>query len=74
VQLLPTGSKTSSDARHDWSEQRAKGGCPKLLGIMRLPRDTRHPGAPELARNANLLIIDGIPRDGAPMGLGAAGC
>jgi chromosome partitioning protein len=55
----------------DWSEQRAKD-WPKLLSIMGLLRDPLHPGTPELARNGNLVIIDGIPRRDAD-GLGFAG-
>lgn len=46
----------------DWSEQRAKGGLPRLFGVIGLPRDTLHREAPELARDARNVVIDGPPR------------
>jgi chromosome partitioning protein len=46
----------------DWSEQRAKEGLPRLFGVVGLARDTLHREAPELARDARHLIIDGPPR------------
>ncbi|MAW88271.1 MAG: cobyrinic acid a,c-diamide synthase [Phyllobacteriaceae bacterium] len=46
----------------DWSEQRAKEGLPRLFGIIGLARDTLHREAPELARNADQIVIDGPPR------------
>ncbi|MCB1464157.1 MAG: AAA family ATPase [Nitratireductor sp.] len=46
----------------DWSEQRAREGLPRLFGIIGLARDTLHREAPELARNADHVIIDGPPR------------
>ena len=46
----------------DWSEQRAKEGLPRLFGVIGLARDTLHREAPELARDARHLIIDGPPR------------
>ena len=46
----------------DWSEQRAREGLPRLFGVVGLARDTLHREAPELARNADHLIIDGPPR------------
>jgi chromosome partitioning protein len=46
----------------DWSEQRAKEGLPRLFGVVGLARDTLHREAPELARDADLVIIDGPPR------------
>jgi chromosome partitioning protein len=42
----------------DWSEQRAREGLPRLFGIVGLARDTLHQ-APELARDAPHLVIDG---------------
>jgi chromosome partitioning protein len=45
----------------DWSEQRAKEGLPRLFGVIGLARDTLHREAPELARDAHHLIIDGPP-------------
>ncbi|MBZ8134122.1 ParA family partition ATPase [Afifella sp. IM 167] len=46
----------------DWSEQRAREGLPRLFGIIGLARDTLHREAPELARNADNVVIDGPPR------------
>jgi chromosome partitioning protein len=46
----------------DWSEQRAKEGLARLFGVIGLARDTLHREAPELARDARYVIIDGPPR------------
>ena len=46
----------------DWSEQRAKEGLPRLFGVVGLARDTLHREAPELARDADHVVIDGPPR------------
>ena len=46
----------------DWSEQRAKEGVPRLFGVIGLARDTLHREAPELARDAGHVVIDGPPR------------
>ena len=46
----------------DWSEQRAREGLPRLFGIVGLARDTLHREAPELARDADHVVIDGPPR------------
>lgn len=46
----------------DWSEQRAREGLPRLFGVVGLARDTLHHEAPELARNAHHVVIDGPPR------------
>jgi chromosome partitioning protein len=46
----------------DWSEQRAKEGLPRLFGVIGLARDTLHREAPELARDARHVVIDGPPR------------
>lgn len=46
----------------DWSEQRAREGLPRLFGIIGLARDTLHREAPELARDADNVVIDGPPR------------
>jgi chromosome partitioning protein len=51
----------------DWSEQRAKEGVPRLFGVVGLARDTLHREAPELARSADHIIIDGPPRFAALM-------
>ncbi len=46
----------------DWSQQREREGLPRLFGAIGLARDTLHREAPELARNADRIIIDGPPR------------
>jgi chromosome partitioning protein len=46
----------------DWSEQRAKEGCPRLFGVLGLARDTLHREAPEIARGVDHVVIDGPPR------------
>jgi len=46
----------------DWSEQRARDGYPRLFGVLGLARDTLHREAPELARGADHVVIDGPPR------------
>ena len=51
----------------DWSEQRAREGLPRLFGVIGLARDTLHREAPELARGADHIVIDGPPRVAALM-------
>jgi chromosome partitioning protein len=46
----------------DWSEQCAKEGLPRLFGVIGLARDTLYREAPELARDALHVVIDGPPR------------
>jgi chromosome partitioning protein len=46
----------------DWSQQRARERLPRLFGVIGLARDTLHREAPELARDADHIIIDGPPR------------
>ncbi len=46
----------------DWSEQRARDGLPQLFSVIGLARDTLHREAPELARAADHVVIDGPPR------------
>jgi chromosome partitioning protein len=46
----------------DWSEQRAREGLPRRFGVVGLARDTLHREAPELARDADHVVIDGPPR------------
>nr|WP_312826855.1 ParA family partition ATPase [Brucella anthropi] len=46
----------------DWSQQRAREGSPRLFGVVGLARDTLHHEAPELARDADHVVIDGPPR------------
>ena len=51
----------------DWSEQRAKEGHPRRFGVIGLARDALHREAPEIARNADHVVIDGPPRVAALM-------
>jgi chromosome partitioning protein len=51
----------------DWSAQRAREGQPRLFGVVGLARDTLHREAPEFARQADHVIIDGPPRVAALM-------
>ena len=51
----------------DWSEQRSREGLPRLFGVIGLARDTLHREAPELARGADHVVIDGPPRVAALM-------
>jgi len=46
----------------DWSEQRARETVPRLFGVVGLARDTLHREAPEIARDADHVLIDGPPR------------
>jgi chromosome partitioning protein len=46
----------------DWSEQRARESLPRLFGVIGLARDILHREAPELARRADHVVIDGPPR------------
>ncbi|KAB2737404.1 ParA family partition ATPase [Brucella anthropi] len=46
----------------DWSQQRSREGLPRLFGVVGLARDTLHREAPELARDADHIVIDGPPR------------
>src|SRR3546814_9837906 len=46
----------------DWSQQRAREGLARLFGVVGLARDTFHSEAPELARGADRVVIDGPPR------------
>lgn len=46
----------------DWSELRACEHLPRRFGVVGLARDTLHREAPELARNADHVVIDGPPR------------
>jgi chromosome partitioning protein len=51
----------------DWSQQRAREALPRLFGVVGLARDTLHREAPELARDADHIVIDGPPRVAALM-------
>ena len=46
----------------DWSEQRARDAFPRLFGVIGLAGDTLHREAPELARGADHVVIDGPSR------------
>ncbi|WP_315810681.1 MULTISPECIES: ParA family partition ATPase [unclassified Bradyrhizobium] len=46
----------------DWSQQRARENGSRLFGVVGLARDTLHREAPELARDADHIVIDGPPR------------
>lgn len=51
----------------DWSQQLAREGLGRLFGIVGLARDTLHSEAPEIARNADDVVIDGPSRVASPM-------
>ncbi|QCI79825.1 cobyrinic acid a,c-diamide synthase [Hankyongella ginsenosidimutans] len=46
----------------DWSQQRSREGLPRLFGVIGLARDTLHREAPDLAQDADYVVIDGPPR------------
>jgi chromosome partitioning protein len=46
----------------DWSGQRTKEALPRLFRVLAVARDTLHHEAPEIAGNANHVVIDGPPR------------
>jgi len=46
----------------DWSQQRSHQGLPRSFGVVGLARATLHREAPELARDADHVVIDGPPR------------
>ena len=46
----------------DWAQARSHAGLARAFGVVGLPRDTLHHEAPELARAADHVIIDGPPR------------
>ena len=46
----------------DWSERRGHERLPRIFGVVGLARDTLHREAPELARDADMIVIDGPPR------------
>lgn len=46
----------------DWSEARSREGLPRVFGVVGLARDTLHREAPDLAKNADHIVIDGPPR------------
>src|ERR1700691_6531597 len=46
----------------DWAQRRNQNGLHRLFGAVGLARETLHQEAPELARRADHVIIDGPPR------------
>ncbi|MGV5108844.1 ParA family partition ATPase [Pseudomonas aeruginosa] len=46
----------------DWTQRRSQQGLPRLFSTVGLARETLHQEAPELARRADHIIIDGPPR------------
>ncbi|WP_334070745.1 ParA family partition ATPase [Burkholderia ambifaria] len=46
----------------DWTQRRAQQGLPRLFSTVGLARETLHQEAPELARRADHVVIDGPPR------------
>ena len=46
----------------DWSEQRGRESLPRLFGVLGLARETLHRELPEIARDADHVVVDGPPR------------
>src|SRR3546814_8531651 len=46
----------------DWAQRRNQQGLPRLFSAVGLARETLHQEAPELARRADHVVIDGPPR------------
>jgi chromosome partitioning protein len=46
----------------DWTQRRQQNGLSRLFGALGLARETLHQEAPELARRADHIVIDGPPR------------
>ena len=46
----------------DWTQRRSQQGLPRLFNAVGLARETLHQEAPELARRADHVVIDGPPR------------
>ncbi len=46
----------------DWSQRRLQSGHGRLCGVFGLARDTLHREVPEIALQADLVVIDGPPR------------
>src|SRR3546814_17441861 len=57
---VPIYADPQGSAR-DWSQQRSREGLGRLFGVVGLARDTLHREAPELARDADHVVIDGPP-------------
>ena len=46
----------------DWTQRRSQQGLPRLFSAVGLARETLHQEAPELAKRADHVVIDGPPR------------
>ena len=46
----------------DWSEQRGREALPRRFGVLGLARETLHRELPEIARDADHVVVDGPPR------------
>jgi chromosome partitioning protein len=46
----------------DWAQARNHAGLPRAFSVVGLPRETLHQEAPDLARAADYVLIDGPPR------------
>lgn len=46
----------------DWAQRRLQGGRGRLYGVFGLARDTLHREVPQIARQADYVVIDGPPR------------
>ena len=51
----------------DWTQRRSSEGLPRLFSAVGLARETLHQEAPELARRADHVVIDGPPRIAAAL-------
>ena len=58
VMLLDADPQGSS---LDWTQRRSQQGLPRLFSAVGLARETLHQEAPELARRADHVVIDGPP-------------
>lgn len=57
----PAGCRPAGSSL-DWTQRRSQQGLPRLFSAVGLARETLHQEAPELARRADHIIIDGPPR------------
>ena len=46
----------------DWAEQRSREALSRLFGVIGLARETLHRELPEIARDADMVVVDGPPR------------
>lgn len=49
----------------DWAERRAQNGQKRLYGVFGLARESLHVEIPQIAHNADFVVIDGPPRSAA---------